>query len=65
MIHKILFTIAFLAISHSQFSQTYNWANLPAAPTNGSKQDGIYFVNKDYTLYTVPNEPFPSSQIIL
>ncbi|HEU4496982.1 MAG TPA: T9SS type A sorting domain-containing protein [Flavobacterium sp.] len=29
------------------FSQTFNWNNLPNAPYNGGKQDGIYFFNKD------------------
>jgi photosystem II stability/assembly factor-like uncharacterized protein len=40
------FLIAFICYYLGQ-SQTYTWSNISAAPTNGGKQDGVFFLNKD------------------
>ncbi|WP_309640249.1 YCF48-related protein [Flavobacterium sp.] len=39
----IVLVIGFLKIE----AQPYNWSNLPNAPYNGSKQDGIFFLNQN------------------
>ena len=44
---KKIFTLVFLIARFLLIAQPYNWENLPAAPFNGGKQDGIYFFNKD------------------
>lgn len=41
------FTVAMLFAFFTTFAQPYDWSNLPNAPYNGGKQDGVFFLNKD------------------
>jgi photosystem II stability/assembly factor-like uncharacterized protein len=43
---KILFLL-FSICSINVLNAQYNWTNLTSAPYNASKQDGVFFINKD------------------
>jgi len=44
-ISKLFLTIALLAVAPA--SAQYTWSNIPGAPYNAAKQDGIFFLNRD------------------
>ncbi|NHM07359.1 hypothetical protein G4D82_09015 [Flavobacterium sp. CYK-4] len=44
---KALLTVVLLSIFALTQAQPYNWSNLPNAPYNTSKQDGIFFLNQN------------------
>jgi len=41
------FLLLFATCSINLLNAQYNWTNLTSAPYNASKQDGVYFINKD------------------